>query len=102
MRQFISLLMLMGHLNQIDIKEYLRTDPITATSIFPSVMPRGILVFDNSEYVSRREEDYDPFFKVEVYIVTTCPTSVCNAIFFRIDNNMSGYKIAIHHLNELL
>lgn len=72
MKQFISLLMLMGLVHQLDIKEYWTTDPLTTTPFFPSVMPRdrflSLMTFlhlnDNSEFVPRGEEGYDPLFKL--------------------------------------
>lgn len=41
MKQFISLLMLMGLVHQLDIKEYWTTDPLTATPFFSKRHAKG-------------------------------------------------------------
>ena len=72
MKKFISLILLMGLVHQLDIKEYWTTDPVTATPFFPSAMPRdrflSFMTFlhlnDNSQYVPRGQDGYDPLFKL--------------------------------------
>lgn len=47
-QQFISLLMLMGLVHQLDIKEYWTTDPLTTTSFFSKRHAKGpVVVIDD-------------------------------------------------------
>ena len=72
MKKFISLILLMGLVHQLDIKEYWMTDPVTATPFFPSVMPRdrflSLMTFlhlnDNSQCVPRGQDGFNPLFKL--------------------------------------
>ena len=72
MKKFISLIILMGLVRQLDIKAYWNTDPATATPFFPNVLLRdrflSLKTFldlnDNPQYVPRGQDGYDPLFKL--------------------------------------
>lgn len=71
-RLFLSLILAMGLVSQLDVTEYWTTDPVTSTPFFPAIMARDrfllILTFlhlnDNSRYIPRGQPGYEPLYKL--------------------------------------
>ncbi|XP_062577443.1 piggyBac transposable element-derived protein 4-like [Saccostrea cucullata] len=79
MKQFIALVLAMGLVRQLDVKEYWTLDPITSTPFFPSVMPRdrflSLMAFfhlnDNLYCVPRGQEGLTRFTNlIRIYALT--------------------------------
>jgi hypothetical protein len=71
-KQFFSLVIVMGLLVQEDMKDYWTNDPVLETPFFRTVMPRdkfmNIMTFlhfsDNANYKPRGHPEYKPLYKL--------------------------------------